>query len=806
VVQKRLALWWMSVLCSLMLACSSPTTPASGREVNSAVSLETEAVVETADVEVEPLRTLGVHLARSSGELVFVGAGEISDGVTVEVTVIRLLDTDPFSLPVSMSTACSVKVAGDDVEYVSAAPSGATEVTVMLRSEAQQMVEASGQMSWSTSDVDLRNCRHDGVRPATVGFVRLEAAEPLSPGRWQIRQLSAEFESTRSMSATLAAEVWVGAGAPPFDAGFTREELQPVPDPTSAENGNNNAAAVTRPDESTDHGGDNAVVTAAVLPRSGTDRPGAGVFDLKPVYVTLKNGPDNQRDTDGTMNVFLESMLSWFSEEFPGRELRVDRFNGALDIQHIELPVTTEEYLELFSKDPRGGDAVLRAYREAGLDVPVRQPGDAVFPYGTNERIYVGFVEGPRGLYVGTEPEGCLHTNYPALSLWHVREVAGEACDEALNPVSWDPAPSGNWNMVAQLVGALGDLPGCAVERGAYFGTPNAERVAELGPLNDLMRVESRSSGLRPRLDPDRRWYFKIEEGAHVGDRCRDIQYSPFWAPVRVPVLAQPAGTSVSVERTSIDLEDDSLLHQIKVFYVVPSDGIDERLDIDGRLASMVQSANSWLRDQTGKRLRFDTYRGQLDVTFVRLDETEAELWRPPEQDTAPCRERPCPVPDDIAGRLEGLGVLPEHKLPFIFYGGQVHPGFGAIGCGGAGRRSAWVIWGLVDPAWGDRACDVPFVVQPAGGEGFSHALGLVHEIFHTLGAVDPLAPNSSGEYHIIGDPDDLMSVEGGSGPWHIDKGRDDYWGHGLPGVIDVARSVFTEPAGTDLPPWLRSR
>ncbi|NDF56162.1 MAG: hypothetical protein EB145_18620 [Proteobacteria bacterium] len=34
------------------------------------------------------------------------------------------------------------------------------------------------------------------------------------------------------------------------------------------------------------------------------------------------------------------------------------------------------------------------------------------------------------------------------------------------------------------------------------------------------------------KLDPARRYYFKIDNGPHVGDRCYDIQYSPIWEDV----------------------------------------------------------------------------------------------------------------------------------------------------------------------------------------------------------------------------------------------------------------------------------
>jgi hypothetical protein len=37
--------------------------------------------------------------------------------------------------------------------------------------------------------------------------------------------------------------------------------------------------------------------------------------------------------------------------------------------------------------------------------------------------------------------------------------------------------------------------------------------------------------------------------------------------------------------------------------YVLPSEGVDERLDLDGRIANAVSAMRLWLRTQTGGRV-----------------------------------------------------------------------------------------------------------------------------------------------------------------------------------------------------------
>lgn len=81
-----------------------------------------------------------------------------------------------------------------------------------------------------------------------------------------------------------------------------------------------------------------------------------------------------------------------------------------------------------------------------------------------------------------------------------------------------------------------------------------------------------------------------------------------------------------SSPRETADRADDTDLPQIHLLYAIPSDSTDRKLDKNGWIRSSVASAQSWLeRESGGSRLRFDTYRGDLDVTFVRLPRRNRE-------------------------------------------------------------------------------------------------------------------------------------------------------------------------------------
>jgi hypothetical protein len=84
------------------------------------------------------------------------------------------------------------------------------------------------------------------------------------------------------------------------------------------------------------------------------------------------------------------------------------------------------------------------------------------------------------------------------------------------------------------------------------------------------------------------------------------------------------------------------------------------------------------------------------------------------------------------------------------------------------------------------------------------HEFGLLHELFHALGAVASCAPHHTQAGHVLDAPTDLMYA--GPLPWRpaaLDVGRDDYFAHGNADCLDLARSAFLEPPAPDavLPP-----
>ena len=88
-----------------------------------------------------------------------------------------------------------------------------------------------------------------------------------------------------------------------------------------------------------------------------------------------------------------------------------------------------------------------------------------------------------------------------------------------------------------------------------------------------------------------------------------------------------PPSTCDPAERQTRDRADEVSGYQIHVVVALPSDGEDRQLDTSGVLAATVSVWNGWLDEAAGgSHLRLDTCDGELDVTFARLTESDADI------------------------------------------------------------------------------------------------------------------------------------------------------------------------------------
>jgi hypothetical protein len=236
---------------------------------------------------------------------------------------------------------------------------------------------------------------------------------------------------------------------------------------------------------------------------------------------------------------------------------------------------------------------------------------------------------------------------------------------------------------------------------------------------------------------------------------------------------------SAVLPRSTIDRPDDVTGPQIHVIYALPSDGTDRTLDQSETLDGTVASWNAWLAAQTGGRnFRLDTSNGILDISFVRLAETDVQI----EAQGVYAR-------DELERQLHGLGFNQPQKIYAVYYDGR-H----SFSCGDGpwppdhpGNVIAIYLHGLYS---GPRPCDT----NPWGTVGRPGYLefAMIHEVMHALGFVPTCAPHHTRRGHISDSPNDLMYA--GDAPWSpttLDVGHDDYYNAHIPGCPDLSDSPY---------------
>lgn len=557
-----------------------------------------------------------------------------------------------------------------------------------------------------------------------------------------------------------------------------------------------------------------------LLPRSTVDRPGGNILDVKPIYITFKDGPDEHHDTDGLIAKMVSNSLDFLAEQNPGFTPRLDTFNNLPDIQHVQLPITLEQFLA----DWNTTFGPLPKYlKQAGLNInlaPQPKPIGTFSGYDKTNRIYVGIVEGPTGLKDGFDGghtiPGCGFNSNPGIIMWFARDVVNKPCTEQLVRFDYKGPMDSNWdpNIISNLVAPeqMRSQVGCDKQFIAYFQIPIEKSDNSVLPFSDPIYYKNLGPPALPWvMDKNHDTYFKITSGERKDNICFDLAYSPFWSPLRNRDL-QEDSPEVKAKRLYTNMVDESNLPMIKVFYILAKDSVDDQFDVDGTIAKQIDTANDWLFANGGKRIRFDTYQGKTEVNFIRLEQTEAELWMDPNTSDTKCKDSPCPELPIFYNILEKRGLLPSPKLAAIFYGGQPTPASRLVrpACSTSGPQPATLDRMVrMNMFTGERECADPKIFATAPESGNTIGLSTFHELFHLFGGVagsphsDTRAKSGEciGSGHINDNPSDFMAMS--KGILLLDPGNDDYWGHGKTGYVDVSLSAYMDPpaANAQMPP-----
>ncbi|MBM3943871.1 MAG: hypothetical protein FJ317_00065 [SAR202 cluster bacterium] len=262
---------------------------------------------------------------------------------------------------------------------------------------------------------------------------------------------------------------------------------------------------------------------------------------------------------------------------------------------------------------------------------------------------------------------------------------------------------------------------------------------------------------------------------------------SPTATPTVTPTPS-PTPTPAPVGQRSLrDRPDEVEGYQLHLLYVIPSDGGDLSLDTTGALNRSVAAMQNWLISQTsGPKLRFDTYQGELDISFFKLSRTDADV-----------RSFGLDSQSQLQIELLAAGFDHSDKIYVVYYGGNMDGNFCGVGTYPPYSFSVMYLQG----GQLNRTSGIPcFSTTLTGSESAPDywEYVLVHEVFHALGFVPDCAPNVSNG-HVVDAEADIMAAQ--FAPLTaliLDSGRDDYYGHSIAGCPDLSKSVFFEPPPSD--------
>ena len=263
-------------------------------------------------------------------------------------------------------------------------------------------------------------------------------------------------------------------------------------------------------------------------------------------------------------------------------------------------------------------------------------------------------------------------------------------------------------------------------------------------------------------------------------------------------------------QRTTADQPDDNTQdYQVHIMYVLPSDGTDRQLDTNGTIATSVSAFENWLCNQAkGSTVKLDTYKGALDVTFVRLDVTDQTIANGADLKVNTGNNPKEYIVLDLRTHLKALGFKDPHKLYAIYYDGSAD--IDACGEGFATLHTAVAFLHGHSQGRLDWDCDRNTFTTDLTKPGFWDLVTL-HEIVHALGFVPSCAPHVYQGSHVADSKYDLMygqddTINGND--WDVaepqkivlDYNRNDYYDANIPNCPDLKDSIFLTGGGKQVP------
>jgi hypothetical protein len=550
---------------------------------------------------------------------------------------------------------------------------------------------------------------------------------------------------------------------------------------------------------------DDLTTLVAPLLRSTVDRPDdSNQPSIKVLYVVPTWATDRKRDTNGEIARHVFAQNEWLASQNGGFGVRLDTFNGALDIGFARLDVSKETWASWFDQNLAPAAEALRRLGWPIGSGPGSNGGDLY--YVVWEAFAGNYKKTGQGAGTCRPTIDAQNAGYRMVGI-ATAMLDGSSCPLKVDrfPFHADPKAQRDWfgqgstsfvDHAMQLMRALPDCPWIESPRdGETHVVPGGSGVPEIrgGFIRDLLpphdplaiRMPSATGATRPALDPDHWTYFHITTDRLARNTCNsDASRHPLWNDKPFDRNAYR-----TLLRSSYDRPDEISGPQVHVVYAVKNGTTDRQFDTNGLIERSIEHMDRWLFEQSGGTgIRFDTYRGRLDVTYfpVPISATLAT--------GRTCSGPPCPSETDLLNAYKSAGKYVEGKQYLFFYDGGITYTGGPGLCGGSVRGAASFV--NLDHAVGRTCSFIPWF--GAKTSDWSVGLLMLHEMFHGLGAVCSSPTGHSP------DPKDLMYGGAGSGSL-LDPGKDEYWGNTNGRCPDLSKSpLFTKKSKPfDSPfPW----
>jgi hypothetical protein len=202
-------------------------------------------------------------------------------------------------------------------------------------------------------------------------------------------------------------------------------------------------------------------------------------------------------------------------------------------------------------------------------------------------------------------------------------------------------------------------------------------------------------------------------------------------------------------DRVTADRPDDSAFDQIRVLYVLPSDAIDRQRDTNSQICNSVRAVATWFNGQSTLFLRLDTSGDLIDVGFVRLTKTDAQM-RGTDTNNTNIDTGTAFVRERIERELVAMGLIASNKLYAVFYEGS-----SVYACGGGAypplinaRVGAVYLQGM--PPGVTKPCSDSFPWGQASLVPSYIDYAILHEVVHSMGIVPNNSLNEHAQGHVF--------------------------------------------------------